>query len=104
MLQHYALSSYALTCALLTGFQGCGLSILRIGYLVPRMCVCVVFSCLAILRIEGCLNSTLQRCSWNPLGAGARERQRHPGGRACARPGHREDRWRPARFCGPRLH
>ena len=29
---------------------------------VPRMCFCVVFSCLAILRIEGCLSSTLQQC------------------------------------------
>ena len=45
------------------GFQGYGLSILRIRYLVPRMLFCVVFSRLAILRIEGCLNSTL----WNPL-------------------------------------
>ena len=41
------------------GFQGYGLSILRVGSLVPRkLFVCVVFSCLAILRIEGCLNST----------------------------------------------
>ena len=28
--------------------------------------VCVAFSCVAILRIEGCLNSTLQRYSRNP--------------------------------------
>ena len=41
------------------GFQGYALPILRIRYLVPRMLFCVVFSCLAILRIEGCLNSTL---------------------------------------------
>ena len=34
------------------------ISILRIGYLVPQMSVCVVFGRLAILRIEGCLNST----------------------------------------------
>ena len=39
------------------GFQGYDVSILRIVYLVPRICVCLVFSCLAILRIEGCLNS-----------------------------------------------
>ena len=37
------------------GFQGYGLRILRIRYLVPRILVCAVFSCLAILRIEGCL-------------------------------------------------
>ena len=30
-----------------------------IGYLVPLKFVCAIFSCLAILRIEGCLNSTL---------------------------------------------
>ena len=41
------------------GFQEYGLSILRIRYLVPRMFVCAVFSCLAILRIGGSLNSTL---------------------------------------------
>ena len=41
------------------GFQRYGLSVLRIRYFVPRMCVCDVFSCLAILRVEGCLNSTL---------------------------------------------
>ena len=41
------------------GFQGCGLSIIRIRYLAPRMSFCVGFSCLAVLRIEGCLNSTL---------------------------------------------
>ena len=34
---------------------------------VPRMFACVVFSCLAILRLEGCLNSTLQQYYWNPL-------------------------------------
>ena len=40
------------------GFQGCGLSMIRIRYLVPRMLLFVFFvSCLAILRIEGCLNS-----------------------------------------------
>ena len=43
---------------------------LQVRYLFPRMCLCVVFSCLAILRIEGCLNSTLQRYSWNPLRPG----------------------------------
>ena len=37
------------------GFQGYGLSILRIRYLAPRMLFGVVVSCLAILRIEGCL-------------------------------------------------
>ena len=31
------------------------ISIIRIRCLVPRMFVCVAFSCLAILRIEGCL-------------------------------------------------
>ena len=41
------------------GFQGHRLSIPRIGYLVPRMFSCFAFSRLAILRIEGCLNSTL---------------------------------------------
>ena len=35
------------------------LSILRIGYLVPRRFGCVAFSCLVILRIEVCLNSTI---------------------------------------------
>ena len=30
-------------------------------------CFCMFFSCLAILRIEGCLNSTLEQYSWNPL-------------------------------------
>ena len=44
-------------------------SILRFRYLLPRKCVCAVFSCLAILRIEGCLNSILQQYSWNPLTA-----------------------------------
>ena len=39
------------------GNQGYGLSVVRIGNLIPRTCLCVV-SCLAILRIEGCLNST----------------------------------------------
>ena len=34
---------------------------------------CAAFSCLAILRIEGCLNSTLWQYSWNPQG--------HPQGR-----------------------
>ena len=29
------------------------------NYLAPRILVCVVFSWLAVLRIEGCLNSTL---------------------------------------------
>ena len=28
---------------------------------------CIVFGCLAILRIEGCLNSTLSQHYWNPL-------------------------------------
>ena len=51
------------------GFQGYGLSILRFRYLVPRMCCCVVVSCLAIMSIEGCLNSTLQQYYWNLLGA-----------------------------------
>ena len=32
--------------------------------------LCVVFSCSGILRIEVCLNSTLQQYSWNPLGPG----------------------------------
>ena len=41
------------------GSQGCCSSILRIRYLVPGMFVCVEFSCSAILRIEGCQNSTL---------------------------------------------
>ena len=41
------------------GFQGYDLSILRVRYLTPQTCFCLVFSCLAILRIEGCLNSTL---------------------------------------------
>ena len=42
------------------GCQGYGLSVLRIRYLVPRMfCVCAVLSRLAILRIQGCRNSTL---------------------------------------------
>ena len=36
------------------GFQGYGLSILRIRYLVPRMVVCAVLGCFAILRTEGC--------------------------------------------------
>ena len=36
-----------------------GLAILRIRHLVPRILCCVVFNCSAILRIEGCLNSTL---------------------------------------------
>ena len=49
----------ALVAEALQGFHGYGLPILRIRHLVPRMVVCVVFSCLAILRIEGCLNSTL---------------------------------------------
>ena len=41
-------------------FKGTVLSILLIRYLVPRMVVAyVVFSRLAILRIEGCLNSAL---------------------------------------------
>ena len=34
------------------------LSILRIRHLVPRKLFCIVLSCPAILRIEGCLNST----------------------------------------------
>ena len=42
-----------------SGISGYGLSILRTRYFVPRMFVCVVFGCLAILRIEGCLNCTL---------------------------------------------
>ena len=42
------------------GFQGYGLSILRIGYLVrERLFLFVVFSRLAILRIGGCTKSTL---------------------------------------------
>ena len=41
------------------GFQGHGLSITRIRNLAPRMFACAVFSRLAILRIEGCLKSTL---------------------------------------------
>ena len=49
------------------GFQGYGSSVLRIICRVPRMCVCVVFSRSAVLRIEGCLNSTLQQYSRNPL-------------------------------------
>ena len=43
----------------LQGFQGYGLSIHRIRYIVPRMRLCVVFSRSAVLRIEGCLISTL---------------------------------------------
>ena len=43
----------------LRGFQGYGLSILRVRYLVPRFIVCVVFSRFAILGIEGRLNGTL---------------------------------------------
>ena len=35
-----------------------GLYMLRIRYLVLRVVLCVVFSRLAILRIDGCLNST----------------------------------------------
>ena len=45
------------------GFQGYDLSILRIRYLVPRMFLCAVFSCLDILRIDGCLSSILEQCS-----------------------------------------
>ena len=41
------------------GLQGIGWSALGIGPLVPRMFVCTASSCLAILRIEGCPNSTL---------------------------------------------
>ena len=52
----------------LQGFQGHGLSILRIRYLVPRTCFCDAFSSSAILRVEGCLNNTLQQHSPNPLG------------------------------------
>ena len=32
------------------------------------MLLLVVFSCFAILRIEGCLDSTLKQYSWNPPG------------------------------------
>ena len=49
-------------CALLSvqGFQGYGLSIIRIRYIPCSSKVCLfLFSCLAILRIEGCLSSTL---------------------------------------------
>ena len=49
------------------GFQGYGLSIIRIRYLVPRKLFCVVFSRSAILRIEACLKSTLPLYVWNPL-------------------------------------
>ena len=31
------------------------------------ICVIIVLSCFAMLRVEGCLNSTLQQYSWNPL-------------------------------------
>ena len=48
------------------GILGYGLSI------VPRMLVFVVFSCLAILRIEGCLDSTLQRYFGIPCRQAAR--------------------------------
>ena len=47
-------------CAGGQGFLGYDLSVLWIRYLVPRMCVCVVFSRSAILRIEGCLNRSLE--------------------------------------------
>ena len=40
-------------------FKDTDLSTLRVRYLVSRMCLCIVFGCLAILRIEGCLHSTL---------------------------------------------
>ena len=40
-------------------FKDTVLSILRIRYLVPRMCFCAVFGCLAICRFGGCLNSTV---------------------------------------------
>ena len=33
----------------------------------------LMFSLLTILRIEGCLNSTLLQYYWNPLGGGAQE-------------------------------
>ena len=46
------------------GFQGHGVSIIRIRYIVPLMFVCIVFSCLAILRIEGCLNNTVFLDGW----------------------------------------
>ena len=58
--------------------QGYGSSTLRIGYLVPRMIVCAVASCLAMLRIEGCLNSTLWQFSWNPLGQAPHPETPHP--------------------------
>ena len=47
------------TTLLTTTFKDTVLSTLRIGYLVPRRFCCVVFSCSAILRIEGCLSSIL---------------------------------------------
>ena len=74
------------------GFQGYGC----IHSSNPTPCsshvfVCVVFSCLAILRIEGCLKSALQHYSWNPLGDGARGRAGQ------GRRGRRRPRAAPAR-------
>ena len=43
------------------------------------MCFCVVLSRSAVLRIEGCLNSTLSQDAWNPPGNDG------PLGRAAAR-------------------
>ena len=36
-----------------SGIKGYGPHVLRIGYFVPRRYVCVAFSCLATLRVEG---------------------------------------------------
>ena len=60
----------------IVGFQGCqryALSIIRIRFDTLFLeCLfvlfCAVFSCSAILRIEGWLNSALQPYSWHPIG------------------------------------
>ena len=48
--------------------------------IVPRRCVCIILSRLAILRIEGCLNGTLSQSSWHPLGSTARTSRRSVAG------------------------
>ena len=50
-------------------FKDTILSMLQIRHLDPIMFCCAVFSRLAILRIEGCLNSTIKQHYLNPLGA-----------------------------------
>ena len=58
--RHRLIAHFDQARRLYQGFQGYGLSIIRIRYLVcSSNVVRVCFSCLAILRIEGCLNSTL---------------------------------------------